>query len=174
MPPPPATFLFLFLCLPSSFPFTFYPSSLPPPFAFPFLASTADQPSAVDICISIGWLKIYNYAAPVGKNGEKNFSTCLTPPPPTPFQTVRRDQPFFLEPLRRATSPASRSAHPFPIRAPHAGLRTADGDTTFWMLEIMGSPRFFDNVGYSGDFVGVLWVTDRKLESLLRCSQVVC
>lgn len=78
----PIPFLFLFLCLASSSSFTFYPSNLPPLSLFPSLRkSTADQPSAVDICISIGWLKIYNYAAPVAKNGEKNFSTA----PPAPL-----------------------------------------------------------------------------------------
>lgn len=50
--PPPLLLLFLF-------PFTF-PSIRP--------LQTTRPPSAVDICISIGWLKIYNYAAPVAKN----------------------------------------------------------------------------------------------------------
>lgn len=64
------------------------PNSSPSPFLFrlsihlpPFLSIREERcrprPSAVDICISIGWLKIYNYAAPAGKNkrgrGKKTF-----------------------------------------------------------------------------------------------------
>lgn len=109
-----------FLCLY----FSFYspcalPSSylLPPPIrVFPSLQSTADGPSAVDICISIGWLKIYNYAAPVGKNREKNFSTRPSSPRPRLafFRATLPRHPFVRDRriYSRSSSPRPFSSSP--------------------------------------------------------------